>query len=133
MARRAPALRSCYSGRGRVQPAVPCAVPHGGEVLAAAASPAETASGLSAELRDPARLDQCRAVAAKLIGVADPTFGGRLRVTVNGRIVSSGLTERGGFLVSRQSVVLRCAVEAPASRELTSSVIGLGAAPLPLG
>ncbi len=132
MSRRAPALRSCYSGRGSVLPTVPCVRPHRGEVLAAATAPLTAAAPKGGTPGDPSRLAQCRTLAAKLIGVADPTFGGRLRVTVNSKVVSLGLTERGGQLVSQQSVALQCAVEAPGSRALTSSVIGLAGAPLPL-
>jgi hypothetical protein len=73
----------------------------------------------------------CASEAARIVGVGDPTFGGRLRVAVDGRILMTDPTTAAGALTVRVTVQLRCLIETTGGR-LTDSVIALGDHTLPL-
>ena len=128
MPARPVSLRSCYISRDLVNIGMPCASTHIGEVLASAE--VDPGGKLEAAAGDQSFRDGCVALAADLIGVADPTFGGRLQVVVDGRVVIRDAVN--GASDTRQVGLLRCIVEAGEGWTLTGSVIDLDDRPLPL-
>ncbi|MBM9469204.1 hypothetical protein [Nakamurella leprariae] len=91
-----------------------CRQPHQAQLLATTSVPEDTAADGVAVTR------ACRAVATRLLGRADPTMGGAVRIA----------TADGGADGS-DTRVLTCSVTAPTGR-LVDGVVGLGDAPVPL-
>jgi len=131
MNRRPDALRSCYVVRDPLPPPIPCRTWHLGEVLAVQVISVGDASDVPVALADAGRLAECAEQAALEIGVADPTFGGRLRVAVDGQVLGAATASSGSGLAIRTTVQLRCLIEVVDGR-LTDSVIGLDGRSLPL-
>lgn len=135
MAARPEALRTCFSGGGSVPPAVPCTWPHSGEVFAEEVLDLEEGTELADVLVDPARRDSCLHLVADLIAAPDPTFGGRLRIDIDGSAQVPRLTTdpSSGAIVSLRQAHVRCVAVAIGDVRLDGSLIGLGANPLPVG
>ncbi len=131
-------LRPCFNRPAAVGVVgVACTAPHMGEVLAARSlqvfgSPTDADDTAT----DPAVNSECHAIARRTTAAADPTYGGRLQVVVN--LHATGM----GFVVSKDSpgntshayVLYKasCALQVAAGHELSASVVGLGAGPLPI-
>ena len=102
-------------------------------------------TGAGSPATDPRYLTACRELAAERLDVADPTYDGRLRITLVAQQVGFVLSDgtrislsggSGAPVTGRKvhSVVfdLTCSVRVTGAQRLTGSVLGLGAAALPL-
>lgn len=105
-----------------VQHGVPtaCTKPHTSQQLAfALVQRAPASSNSIVSVADPGHVAaSCRELAAGIMQVKDPSFGGALAIQV--------VTDQAG------APYMQCAVSATAGRSLTGSLIGLGTRPLPL-
>ncbi|WP_447154804.1 septum formation family protein [Nakamurella sp. GG22] len=110
----------CWNGTdlGRMPENVPCSQPHLAEVVA------------TGWVRDrstvtiPEVADACAGIAGRLMGSADPTRGGRLRVVAD-RMTSQTDGRSDGPLT------VACFVTAAAGQQLSGSVVGLGERDVP--
>ena len=130
MDRRPEALRSCYVVRDLLAPPIPCRTWHLGEELATQIVSVSDMALVVPAITDPLLATTCAAEAGRVVGVGDPTFGGRLRTVVDGRILNSTPTTTGALTVN-VTVQVRCLIETTGGR-LTDSVIDLGDRILPL-
>lgn len=106
-----------------------CDLPHRVELLGSAT--VEFGAGLRfSDLDDDELQASCLRFAAERVGVSDPTFGGRLRAVSRGVTgVVTRMNEQDAPLVA----VPDCYLEVVGNGLLTSTLIGLDGAPLPLG
>lgn len=129
-------LRSCYSQPDSPASAVPCGRPHLGELLATQNVRVSQETDLAA---DPGLGAQCRSIAQRRTGAADPTFGGRVAITVGATQYGmgwnttdvTGQTGDGGQ-TTYVAYHVNCALQITGESRLTASMIGIGTAPLPL-
>jgi hypothetical protein len=131
MDRRPSALRTCYVVQDLLAPPIPCRTWHLGEELATQIVSVSGMASVVPAITDPSLVTTCATEAARVVGVDDPTFGGRLRVAVDGRILQTAPTTTRGTLTVEVTMQLRCLIETIDGR-LTDSVIALGDRTLPL-
>ena len=155
------AVRRCFelAGRGRDDNGQqtsalvdqPCSTPHTAELLGVLAfsrtgslgAVGTMASGLAyTSDSEPGRRAQCERLAQERTGAIDPTYAGRLSVVVRIRVIgetfgataapSASTPQLAPMTVVAREYVALCDLEATGGRQLTRSVLDLGAAPLPL-
>ena len=99
MDRRPEALRSCYVVRDLLAPPIPCRTWHLGEALATQIVSVTGMAAVVPAIRRPLAGDHAaRQRRRGSSGWRDPTFGGRLRIAVDGRILQTTPTTTGGSL-----------------------------------
>ncbi|MEJ7650819.1 MAG: hypothetical protein WKF57_17535 [Nakamurella sp.] len=107
---------------------VPCSGRHRYEFVA---------SGFNLDASEAASLDSCKAAASRLTGLADPSAGGRLRIELVAYTYDESASEprRTTYHQARTSGGgVTCTVSPAAPDELlTSTLVGLGKRPLPIG
>ncbi len=133
--RPAPFGSCVWSGTGSVVGVVGCAGPHQIELLGyfnptmAMFQAGSIETGMTAQDIQ----DSCTALASRMTRSADPTYGGRLRISARPLFNSlSGYVDAAGTAVS-QLVVPDCFAELVGAGDLAGTVVGLGDGPLPLG
>lgn len=127
------ALRACYNKSAPAITVTPCSNPHLGEIIGTQPLPLATdvnSIALSDELNT-----SCTAEVGEIMGAADPTFGGQLRVAVlsdrGSQSTGPWSADIGVYYTSDGLGWLVCAVESAGGRKLLDSVAGVGSGPLP--
>ena len=128
-----PTLRICYEDPGTALAIVACTSPHFGEVVATQLLPApRPASEADSPSADAQFLTSCASVARSVTGAVDPTYGGRLQVTVLSDLGRQPFrADFGVYYTSAGSDWLVCSLESANGRRLLNSVAGIGNGALP--